>query len=222
MEPVDQLLFGYREGHGLIAGSMQLAPSELIDVLPHVDASVQDADEQQLVGIWVASLSRYLLARIWAAPESGRPGAVWAHALLLSPEQVDSGRVGELQALLRRPSEDAVAGYDARLEWPAGSRSPGAPPTLMRALARAARSREERECVVLWPHPAQAEGELLALLDAMAAGRRRELSFRILERVRAGSSPYRVQVGASFSGGDASVLVIDARPHPPADEWARS
>ena len=73
---VDQLLFGYRDGHELIAGSRPLSTVQQRDLLPHVDASFEAADERQLVGAAISSLDGYLLARIWPAPERPRRGAV--------------------------------------------------------------------------------------------------------------------------------------------------
>jgi GTPase-associated protein 1, N-terminal domain type 1 len=218
IETVDQLLFGYRDGHELIAGSCRLHPAHLRDVLAHVDAAVESDDERQLVGTWLESLEAYLLARIWAAPERPRPGAVWAHVVLISGAQLNQGRTTNLVALLRRPAERDLGGYDERLAWPADRRAETAPVPvpLAHALAAAAHAADGRPRIVLWPTPADAEDALVALLDSMPPALRRGLSFRTRERARWTGWPYRVQVAGSVSGRatEEAALVVDARPRP--------
>jgi hypothetical protein len=213
MAAVDQLLFGYRDGHELIAGSRPLSASAQREILPHMDASLEGAEERQLVGTAIPSLDCYLLARIWPAPERPRRGAVWAHALLLTAEQLRFGRLGGLLALLRRPVDEHFDGYDARLAWPSGVDVTLAPQPLAHALHFAALATDRRPRVVLWHAASDAEHALVALLDALPGAARQEFSFRTRERARLGATPYRVQVASVLSGrgATASELVIDAR-----------
>ena len=217
MRAVDQLLFGYRNGHELIAGSLELTAAQLREVMPHVDASLESAEEHQLVGVWVSSVERYLLARIWPAPEAPRPGAVWAHALLIAAEDLRTGPLAALPAMLRRPDEDVDDAYGQCLEWPENRDPLRVPAPLGRALVEATLPGDDRPHIVLWPEAQEAQSALVALLDAMPATRRAGLGFRTRERVRPGPSPYRVQVAATLrSGGDPATPVIDAREAPPA------
>ena len=220
MATVEQLLFGYRHGHELIAGSRELTAAQLREVMPHVDASLEGTEEHQLVGVWISSVERYLLARIWPAPEQSRPGAVWAHALLIDAEDLRARPLAALPTMLRRPDEAAVNGYGEHLGWPAHGEPLRVPPALGRALVNATLPGDDRPRVVLWRAPQQAESALVALLDAMPSTRRPGLSFRTRERVRPGASAYRVQVAASLrgasAGADAAAPVIDAREAPPA------
>jgi GTPase-associated protein 1, N-terminal domain type 1 len=214
---VDQLLFGYRDGHELIAGSRPLSAVQQRELLPHVDASFEAADERQLVGAAIPSLDGYLLARIWPAPERPRRGAVWAHALLLSAEQLRFRRLGGLLALLHRPVDERLDGYDAKLPWPRETEvTSGAPPPLVDALASVAYAGDRRPRVVLWHAARDAEPALVALLDAFPGPARSAFSFRTRERARLGATPYRLQVASVLSGqgAGASDVVIDAR-HPP-------
>jgi hypothetical protein len=223
MDAVDQFLFGYRDGHQLIAASRALSPRQQRDVLPHLDASFDHADARQLVGIGVPSLDGYLLARLWPAPELPRPGAVWAHALLLSTDQLAHIRLGGLLGLLRRPLNDQFEGYSTAVPLPDGSEAP-APPLLTRALNWALQSAGENPVIVLWDSPDEAEAALVAMLDAAPAAARMALSFRTRERARP-SSPYRIQVAAAVAGpvGDARDLVLDPRhPPPPSREQTGS
>ena len=214
---VDQLLFGYRDGHELIAGSRPLSAVQQRELLPHVDASFEAADERQLVGAAIPSLDGYLLARIWPAPERPRRGAVWAHALLLSAEQLRFRRLGGLLALLHRPVDERLDGYDAKLPWPRETEvTAGAPPPLVDALASAAYAGDRRPRVVLWHAARDAEPALVALLDALPGAARSQFSFRTRERARLGATPYRLQVASVLSGQGAGVsdVVIDARQPP--------
>jgi hypothetical protein len=214
MRTVDQLLFGYRAGHELIAGSLELTGTQLHEVMPHTDAGFDSAQAHQLVGTWIGSAQRYLLCRIWPAPEMARTGAVWAHALMISNEDLHAGPLTGLPALLRRPT-DTLDGYGAPLAWPALAPAVPVHPRLGRALAEAAMAGDPRPRTVLWNPSEQAQDALIALLQVTAPARRPQLSFRTRERARGGMSRYRVQV-ASALGGDAesdSELVIDAREH---------
>ena len=216
MDAVDQLLFGYRDGHELIAGSRSLSPRQQLDVLPHLDASFDHVDAQQLVGIGIPSLDGYLLARIWPAPERPRPGAVWAHALLLSADQLVGGPLAGLLGLLRRPLDDRFEYYRSGLPLPQGEEHT-TPPLLTRALIWALQSGDGGRVIVLWDHPDEAEAALVALLESIPGSDRMALSFRTRERARP-SSPYRIQVAAAVAGplGDARELVIDPRRPLPA------
>jgi hypothetical protein len=218
MPSVDQLLFGYRDGHELIAGSMELDAAALQEIVPHTDASLDGEHEHQLVGTWIASAQRYLLCRIWPAPEQRRPGAVWAHGLLISGEDLRAGPLAGLRTLLRRP-EQATDAYAHTLAWPADDGPISVPPRLGRALAEAVSARDQRPHIVLWRPPEDAQDALIALLNVMPAAHRAALSFRTRERVRAGSSPYRLQIAAGLRGEAAAgaPLVIDAREVPPGD-----
>ena len=219
MRSVDQLLFGYRHGHELIAGSRELTAAALREITPHADASLEPAEEHQLVGVWVSTIESYLLGRIWSAPEQSRPGAVWAHMLLIGAEDLCAGRLAGLLTLLRRPDEADIDGYSERLDWPSDCEPIRVPQPLGRALVDATRPGDNRSHIVLWPGPEESQRALVALLDAMPAARRADLSFRTRERVRPTTSPYRVQVAASLRGRNSgvSVPVIDARPAPPID-----
>jgi hypothetical protein len=218
MRTVDQLLFGYRDGHELIAGSRELTAVALREVMPHADASLEPTEEHQLVGVWVSSIESYLLGRIWPAPEQSRPGAVWAHVLLIDGEDLRAAQLSALPTLLRRPDEAALDSYGERLDWPAEAERIRVPPPLGRALVDATLPGDDRPHVVLWPTPDEAQSALVALLDAMPAVRRADLSFRTRERVRPGGSAYRVQVAVSLRGAaaDTTTPVIDAREVPAA------
>ncbi|THB83850.1 hypothetical protein E1N66_13495 [Pantoea allii] len=84
---IDQCLFGYEDGHRLLASSLPLGESlslltELSDLAP---GTIFGESGGYWTGLPVASLGRYVLMRTWPAPEMSRPGCVWTHALLIEP-----------------------------------------------------------------------------------------------------------------------------------------
>ncbi|WLO87364.1 hypothetical protein IFU33_22900 (plasmid) [Pantoea agglomerans] len=103
---VDQCLFGYEDGHRLLASSLPLVEAlslltELSDLAPN---TIFGESEGYWTGLPVASLGRYVLMRTWPAPEMPRPGCVWTHALLIEPIHLEFlGDLSVLQSAVRRP-----------------------------------------------------------------------------------------------------------------------
>jgi hypothetical protein len=98
---IDQCLFGYEDGHRLLASSMQLGEeqsdlTELSDLAPGV---VFSGSNGYWTGIPAPKIGRYALMRTWPAPEMPRPGCVWTHALLLEPSVLEN--LSDLSALSR-------------------------------------------------------------------------------------------------------------------------
>ncbi|MDP2605449.1 MAG: hypothetical protein Q8S00_23140 [Deltaproteobacteria bacterium] len=84
---IDQALFGYREGHNLVASSVALSPR-----VRHFLATITDASgpetpegfEVSYTGLPVPETDYYAFFCTWPAPEMPRPGCVWSHVLLLN------------------------------------------------------------------------------------------------------------------------------------------
>lgn len=146
MAKVDQCLFGYDDGHRLLASSTPLANqastlTELSDLAP---GTVFGKSDGYWTGIPIPQLRRYALMRTWPAPEMPRPGCVWTHAVLLDPrllEQLED--TAELRGLFTRPDgprdleryrEPLVFGPDIRGEVPPPERGREAPAQVVRAL----------------------------------------------------------------------------------------
>lgn len=104
---IDQCLFGYDDGHRLLASSLSLEEdtsllTELSDLAP---GTVFGKSEGYWTGLPVASLGCYVLMRTWAAPEMPRPGCVWTHALLIKPTLLESfSDLSFLQSLVTKPN----------------------------------------------------------------------------------------------------------------------
>ena len=209
---VEQVVFGYRDGHELLASSIDIDPRVARELLPHLDGSFEDDTPHYLVGTSVPSMGRYLLARIWPAPEAPRPGAVWAHGLLFDTATLNTG-ISPWLARLRRPSFETLAAY----EQPAGSsvreEATQLVPELLVGLTWAALGVPRQQPVVLWDPVQDAEPALLALLDALPAGVRPGLTFRTRARARLGASRYELQVARGILGrsGQADSPVLDLR-----------
>lgn len=103
---IDQCLFGYDDGHRLIAGSLALndataTMTHLSDLAP---GTTFGRSEGYWTGLPLPKLKRYALMYTWPAPEMPRPGCVWTHALLLDPSIFDYiDDLFQLQQLVQRP-----------------------------------------------------------------------------------------------------------------------
>ena len=113
-----QCLFGYDDGHRLLASSIRLpdeAASPLLllsDLAPGLSTSDVDS---YWTGVSLTAARYYALMQTWPAPEVPRPGCVWTHALLIG--FADIARFGDLSQLAKwtaRPT--ATSGFEAYTE----------------------------------------------------------------------------------------------------------
>lgn len=116
---IEQALFGYREGHNLVAASAQLPPRVrqfLADVTDGSGPERSDGFEIAYTGLPVPETKYYALFCTWPAPEMPRPGCVWSHVLLL--DIADLARITDLFALrelFRRPILPKLPSYESPL-----------------------------------------------------------------------------------------------------------
>jgi hypothetical protein len=104
---VHQCLFGYKEGHRLLASSLRLPEAVSSLLLPLSDSApglTLTKNESYWTGLPVGASKYYGLMRTWPAPEMSRPGCVWSHVLLIRfadiPRFVD---LGMLALQVKRP-----------------------------------------------------------------------------------------------------------------------
>jgi hypothetical protein len=86
---VDHALFGYAEGHRLLASTVRLPSQDMYHLGAASDLASDvrlDPAKSYLTGLPLVESQRYALIRTWAAPEMPRPGCVWSHVLLLDDE----------------------------------------------------------------------------------------------------------------------------------------
>jgi GTPase-associated protein 1, N-terminal domain type 1 len=103
---VDQALFGYREGHRLLASTAELTSEDrslLARQTDHPDAGRASGWETLLAGYPLPS-GRYAISMTWPASEMPRPGCVWTHALLLNAGALAECDPYRLLRLFQRPA----------------------------------------------------------------------------------------------------------------------
>ncbi len=110
-----QCLFGYDNGHRLLASSIKLS-SESHSVLLPLSDLVPGLNISEVGSYWTGfplrDLKHYALMRTWPAPEMSRPGCVWTHVIMVS--FADIARFTDL-GLLRYLSNRPILsqGYDS-------------------------------------------------------------------------------------------------------------
>jgi GTPase-associated protein 1, N-terminal domain type 1 len=88
---IDQALYGYQDGHRLLASSVELPPQADRAILPLSDGpdlQVGVPPRGFLSGYPVPDSDRFALSRTWPAPEMRRPGCVWTHVLLIANQDL--------------------------------------------------------------------------------------------------------------------------------------
>ena len=118
---VAQALHGYRNGHELLATSHRLSRDGSRTLLELSDLSGPAARtrgfESYITGYPVPGEHLYAIARTWLATEGGRPGSVWTHTLLLTPEQLATIDLVNVTKWFRRPTTTEQAlGYGRPLK----------------------------------------------------------------------------------------------------------
>ncbi|MFC8850715.1 hypothetical protein [Micromonospora sp. NPDC057141] len=120
-EVVEQALFGYRNGHRLLASSVALDADieRLLTRLSDTTGAATTSSFDGYLSGYPLSDGRYVLSRTWAAIEMPRPGSVWTHALLIPPTVFRALRTPmAVVDELRRPTEDRLKQFTSAI--PAG------------------------------------------------------------------------------------------------------
>ena len=118
---IAQALHGYRNGHELLATSVSLSRDGQRALLELSDLSGPAARtrgfESYISGYPLPGERLYAFARTWLAAGGTRPGSVWTHTLLLTPEQVALEGVANLARWFRRPlGPERASDYETQLE----------------------------------------------------------------------------------------------------------
>ncbi|MGD1051947.1 MAG: hypothetical protein ABR947_12845 [Solirubrobacteraceae bacterium] len=240
MSVADQFLFGYDDGYRLLTGSRELDPQTLVTLLGATDAQISEGGGPLLTALALPGAQDYAFCVTWSAPEAPRPGAVWAHALVVSAAVLADERcVAALVGLPRRPAAGAsdFESYRVAVEleragvedgagggagWPGARLAAGAPDAaLLARLASAAYDSDER--LVAHGDTAGAARALVALWRAQWPALRAAFSFRVREVAREGASAFDLTVARRIRGreGDAAANdVADGSGAAPA--WLRA
>lgn len=136
---VHQCLFGYEDGHRLLAASLDLPHEALGNLLPFSDLAPGLSlarHESYWSGIPLPATKLYALMRTWSAWEKRRPGCVWSHALLLGfadlAQLVD---LAVLQQFFARPESEDLSAFASPIVVAAARPSGVRPAELLNALA---------------------------------------------------------------------------------------
>lgn len=123
MTKIHQALWGYSNGHYLLASSVPLSNQSLKILGPLSDLSgpaVSKGFDGYLTGHILPTENFYALSKTWYAPEMPRLGCVWTHTLLLDcSSSVDIDQL-DLESLFQRPNILATAwkrSYMAPIEF---------------------------------------------------------------------------------------------------------
>jgi hypothetical protein len=206
-----QLLFGYDDGHRLLASSRELDAETLLRLQGATDATLDSDCPPLVTGVALPKAGEYAFCVTWPAPEVPRAGAVWGHVLMVGAgEFAVADHTQALLTLPRRPAsrEPDFSPYADALDLGSPDRevlaqlAPRAPdlPLLERIVAATYGSREPAIC--LHDDLGAASRAVLALWGGQWPALRAEFSFRTRQEVRGEPSSFDVTVAAKVRGGD--------------------
>src|SRR5688572_25734850 len=107
---IDQAIYGYRDGHRLIATSADIPQTHELTLLGLTDPALESG-ASEVAHVSGAPLGRdfFAIVKTYSAPEISRPGAVWSHALLIPARLVnDFDWRLDVPGLLQRPAVSVV------------------------------------------------------------------------------------------------------------------
>ena len=93
MIKIDQALFGYSNGHHMLASSRQLSYSAQKILEPMSDLSGPEMKEgfsEYVTGYPLAQDNCYALSKTWYASEMKRPGCVWTHTFFIKFDDLEA------------------------------------------------------------------------------------------------------------------------------------
>lgn len=118
---IEQILYGYNKGHGLLASSFPVRPnndSSLMSVLSDWTGFRNELGEDSYMTFYpLSNGEKYAFAKTWYADEMERPGCVWTHTLIVDLKDMDRNfdfRV--LNDYFRRPQKDEYDFYQHKIE----------------------------------------------------------------------------------------------------------
>lgn len=118
---IEQTLYGYNKGHGLLASSFPVRPnndSSLMSVLSDWTGFRNELGEDSYMTFYpLSNGEKYAFAKTWYAEEMDRPGCVWTHTLIVDLKEMDRNfdfRV--LDDYFRRPQKDDYEFYQHKIE----------------------------------------------------------------------------------------------------------
>lgn len=113
---IQQTLHGYKEGHNLLASSVDLNGQErrtLSVMTDYAGTGVEKGFTEYITGYPLVSSKFYAFSKTWYADEMPRPGCVWTHTLLIDLSILWMvNNLELLSSLFRRPKDLSYIGYN--------------------------------------------------------------------------------------------------------------
>lgn len=119
---IHQILHGYQDGHGRLAGSVQnITPQDVALMSQMSDWSgyrdPTGKDNSYITAYPLVESGYYVVAKSWYASEMDRPGCVWTHSLLLDLNGIESQfDFRMLEKLYQRPVRGDYGLYNKAIE----------------------------------------------------------------------------------------------------------
>lgn len=199
MSEIAQALFGYGNGHQLLASSISLPSRSARQLRALTDMAFDGHAERYLTALPLPDLGRYGLIRSWPAHDAPRRGSVWSHCLLVDFVVLASlDELATLTALFRQPRSGKpaeLAAYERDL--------PLSKPTLRDAVNVSYSDLDrllwtiygsDENAVLRTDNTAAAEELLFAIWQQQWPRLRRAFAFRTRYRVSDRSAPFDLQV----------------------------
>ena len=118
---IEQTLHGYNKGHGLLASSFPMKPTEDSSLMAYLSDWTGYRDESEedsyMTFYPLEQGKKYAFAKTWYASEMERPGCVWTHTLIVDLDDMD--RNFDFRALkdyFHRPQIDDYEEYSKKIE----------------------------------------------------------------------------------------------------------
>lgn len=119
---IEQLLHGYQEGHGRLAGTLfNITPRDSARLSLMSDWSgykdPTGKDHSYITAYRLEDSGLYVVAKSWYAQEMERPGCVWTHSLLFNPSELTPAfDFRNLQKYFVRPKKGDYGTYNKPIE----------------------------------------------------------------------------------------------------------
>lgn len=119
---INQTLHGYNKGHGLLASSLPLGPSENTSMLSAMSdwggyRMPLDEPDGYITAYPLPDGKHYAFAKSWYADEMERPGCVWTHTFIIDLDDLDNSfDFRLLYGFFRRPTDNNYSIYERKIE----------------------------------------------------------------------------------------------------------
>lgn len=122
MNKINQALFGYSNGHRLLASSIKLSTNSkrLMERLSDLSGNeISQNSDGYYTGCWLSEENCYAICKTWYATEMPRPGCAWTHAIFLDSKTYSTDVNIAIDSLFQRPAinmHDFLSYYKVPLE----------------------------------------------------------------------------------------------------------